>query len=433
MALSLNPQIYETLSKHPHWSAVEFVLRRLRQNGHVAYLAGGCVRDALLGRHLNDMDVASSATPTEVEQLFHSTLDHGKSFGTIVVMQDGVSVEVTRFRKDQEYADGRHPVGVEFSDEQEDALRRDFTVNALFYDIEKKIVVDYVHGLEDLQSRTLRAVGEPLLRFQEDHLRMLRALRFQSQLGFSIEEQTLKAISQNQHLILKTSMERILKEMRLLFAGHFFLESLKSWKEIQFHRFFAQLFLRPLDKDKLYDVTFWPTPGSDEALFWFALFITLYSEDDLKERKCIIIFKDKFKLSIEVQRKLNSISYLLESLSHVKSLSRDDVKFQLHLSLAYQTLVNTWAEHAARVLKYLSGFNFFKGEGLQFFMSLDELCLKFQNQLPAKVFATQDFSDAYAGKDLGALLKLAYALQLTRPDLGSKELVVLTKKIGPVL
>lgn len=433
MALSLNPQIYEVLSQHPHWPAVEFVLRQLRQNGHVAYLAGGCVRDALLGRRLNDMDVASSATPAEVEQLFHTTLDHGKSFGTIVVMQEGVSVEVTRFRKDHEYADGRHPVGVEFSDEQEDALRRDFTVNALFYDIEQKVVVDYVNGLEDLQKRTLRAVGDPILRFQEDHLRMLRALRFQSQLGFSIEEQTLKAISQNQHLILKTSMERILKEMRLLFAGRFFLESLKSWKEMQFHRFFTQLFLRPLDKDKLYDVTFWPEPGADEALFWFALFITLYSEGGLEERKCIIIFKDKFKLSTEVQKKLNSISYLLESLSYVKSLSRDDVKFQVHLSLAYQTLVNTWADYASRVLKYLSGFNFFKSDGLQFYLALDELCLRLQNQLPVKIFETQDFSEAYTGKDLGSVLKLAYALQLTRPDLGSKELVVLTKKVGPVL
>lgn len=433
MALSLNPQVYEFLSIHPQWAAVEFVLRVLHQNGHVAYLAGGCVRDALLGRVPNDMDVASSATPEEVEDLFLSTLTHGKSFGTIVVMQEEVAVEVTRFRKDQEYADGRHPVGIEFSDAQEDALRRDFTVNALFYDIEQKAVVDYVRGLEDLQARTLKAVGDPVARFQEDHLRMLRALRFQAQLGFTIEEQTLKAIGQNQHLILKTSMERILKEMRLLFAGNHFIESLKSWKEIQFHRFFAQLFLRPLDKDRLYDFNFWPTPRSDEALFWFALFITLYGESSLEDKKCIIIFKDKFKLNLEVQKKIHSISYLLESLSLTKVLSREDIKYQVHLSQAYQTLINTWHDRSAEALKYLGSFDFFKGEGREFYLALTELGLKFHDQLPIKIFESQDFSELYKGKELGAILKLAYTLQLMRPDLSSRELVSLVKKIGPVL
>ena len=157
---------------------VRGVYEGLLAAGETALLAGGAVRDHLLGRQPHDFDIASSATPERVAGLFPRTVQVGARFGVSRVITEEGEVEVTRFRADLEYRDGRHPVGVRFSSEKEDAARRDFTINGLFYDLAEECVIDYVGGLEDLNAMSIRAIGDPGQRFAEDRLRLLRAVRF---------------------------------------------------------------------------------------------------------------------------------------------------------------------------------------------------------------------------------------------------------------
>jgi tRNA nucleotidyltransferase/poly(A) polymerase len=194
------------------------VVRRLRQSGFEAYWAGGCVRDQLLSRPPKDYDVATNATPPQIRKLFgrKRTLAIGAAFGVITVLgpQSAGMVEVATFRQDAAYSDGRHPDRVVFSSAQDDALRRDFTINGLFYDPIAERVIDFVGGQADLAGRVIRAIGRPQERFAEDKLRMLRAVRFSAAFDFSLEAQTLAAIRQMADQITVVSPERIAMEMR---------------------------------------------------------------------------------------------------------------------------------------------------------------------------------------------------------------------------
>jgi tRNA nucleotidyltransferase/poly(A) polymerase len=198
------------------------VVRRLRAAGHEALWAGGCVRDELLGRVPADYDVATSAQPGAVRLLFgqRRTLAVGAAFGVITVVgpRQAGHVEVTTFRTDAAYTDGRHPAGVTFSTPQEDAQRRDFTINGLFFDPESGRVDDYVGGQADLARGVVRAIGMPTLRFGEDHLRMLRAVRFAAAFGFLLEEETRAAIVRMAPLVRSVSPERIAAELRTMLS-----------------------------------------------------------------------------------------------------------------------------------------------------------------------------------------------------------------------
>lgn len=195
------------------------VVRTLREHGHEALLAGGCVRDLLLRREPSDYDVATAARPEVVEALFDRTVAVGRQFGVIKVLDEkikGLDVEVATFRHDGPYLDGRHPSRVRFTTASEDAARRDFTVNALFLDPETGDVHDYVNGLKDLEARAIRAVGDPRVRFREDKLRLLRAVRFAAGLGFSIEDATFEAIQEMAPEVTQCSAERIQAELTKL-------------------------------------------------------------------------------------------------------------------------------------------------------------------------------------------------------------------------
>jgi tRNA nucleotidyltransferase/poly(A) polymerase len=185
----------------------------LRKQGFEALLAGGCVRDMLLGRPAKDYDVATSARPENVTQLFERTLKVGAKFGVVIVLLDGTEVEVATFRTEAGYSNGRHPQQVTFSSAAEDAGRRDFTINGMFYDPIAKKLIDYVGGRADLKKRLVRTIGEPQKRFSEDFLRMLRAIRFSTQLRFDIEGGTWAAICNNAEKIKKISAERIAAEL----------------------------------------------------------------------------------------------------------------------------------------------------------------------------------------------------------------------------
>ncbi len=193
------------------------IIRRLRQAGHLALLAGGCVRDEWLGRKPKDYDVATNATPQQVIRLFPGAMTVGAHFGVVIVRLEGEQIEVATFRTDGSYEDGRRPNSVNFSTPEEDAKRRDFTVNGLFRDPISNQIIDYVGGVADLEKRILRAIGDPAQRFQEDHLRLLRAVRFATVLDFEIEPATWQAIVNHATSISKVSSERVREECIRLF------------------------------------------------------------------------------------------------------------------------------------------------------------------------------------------------------------------------
>jgi len=185
------------------------IVRRLREAGHDAYFAGGCVRDQLLGRDPLDYDVATSAPPETVQALFSRTVPVGAQFGVVLVIADGVPFEVATFRSDDAYVDGRRPSAVHFGSAREDALRRDFTINALFLDPLDDRVIDFVDGEADLRRGVVRAIGEARARIAEDRLRMLRAVRFAARLGFTIDPATLAAVAAAAPTIVDIAQERI--------------------------------------------------------------------------------------------------------------------------------------------------------------------------------------------------------------------------------
>jgi poly(A) polymerase len=202
-----------------HESAALAIVRRLRDAGHLAYYAGGCVRDMLRGVEPQDYDIATSARPEEVQRLFPRTVAVGAHFGVIRVLDHGLQFEVATFRSDGAYIDGRHPEAVTFSSPREDAERRDFTVNGMFYDPIAGEVIDFVGGRADLDLRLLRAIGDAPSRFREDRLRMLRAIRFATRLEFEIDAATWDALERQAPEIHAVSPERIREELVRIFLS----------------------------------------------------------------------------------------------------------------------------------------------------------------------------------------------------------------------
>jgi len=191
-------------------------MKKLRAAGHASLLAGGCVRDRLLGRTPKDYDVVTDATPERVHELFPHSRKVGAAFGVMLVRKFGHDIEVATFRSDGPYSDGRHPDAVTFGTDVEDAQRRDFTINGLFFDPFEDHVIDYVGGQADLEAGTVRTIGDPHQRFAEDHLRMLRAVRFAAQLGFQIHADTAIAMRQLAPELSTISPERVWMELEML-------------------------------------------------------------------------------------------------------------------------------------------------------------------------------------------------------------------------
>jgi poly(A) polymerase len=199
--------------------AARRIVEKLRRNGHEALLAGGWVRDRLLGRPSDDIDIATSARPDQVLALFPHSTPIGASFGVVKVRVFRCAFEVATFRTEGPYIDGRHPSSVAFADARQDALRRDFTVNGLFYDPVADRILDFVGGRADLRRRVLRAIGPPRRRFAEDHLRVLRAVRLACSLGFRIETRTWQAVRKLAPAITSVSAERVRDELLKLLRG----------------------------------------------------------------------------------------------------------------------------------------------------------------------------------------------------------------------
>ena len=196
------------------------IIEQLRDQGYEAYLAGGCVRDMLIGKAPQDYDITTSATPEEIVKLFAKTIPVGAQFGVVLVLFEGQPFEVATFRHDGPYKDGRRPVHVRYGSLEEDILRRDFTINGMIYDPISNEIIDRVGGRMDLESKLVRAIGDPRSRFEEDRLRMVRAVRFAASLGFILESATLDAIRELAPSIKQISWERNGEEItRILTEG----------------------------------------------------------------------------------------------------------------------------------------------------------------------------------------------------------------------
>jgi poly(A) polymerase len=194
------------------------IVRNLKAQGHEACWAGGCVRDMLLGCQPADIDIATSARPEQIVSIFPRTRKVGVQFGVVLVRQNSHWFEVATFRQDIDYTDGRRPERVVFTSAEEDAKRRDFTINGLFYDPQTEQVIDYVGGRADLEAGIIRAIGNPAERFAEDHLRMLRAARFTARLNFHLDPATADAIREQAARLARISAERIREELDKMFA-----------------------------------------------------------------------------------------------------------------------------------------------------------------------------------------------------------------------
>ncbi len=204
---------------YTHRAEAVGIVERLREAGFRAYIVGGAVRDMVMGREPYDYDIATDADPDDVERLFERVHRVGASFGVSLVVTGAGRYEVAMFRRDGVYEDGRRPVMVEPSDPETDAMRRDFTMNSLFYDPAEDRIIDFTGGEADIRAGILRTVGDPVERFTEDRLRMLRAVRFAARFGFVMEEGTASAIGRLAHLVTTVSAERIGEELTKIFTG----------------------------------------------------------------------------------------------------------------------------------------------------------------------------------------------------------------------
>jgi poly(A) polymerase len=305
------------MSKLMQQFALETV-KRLREAGYSALYAGGCVRDMLLGSTPHDYDVATDAAPEQVQKLFRRSLAIGAQFGVIEVLgrEPGLHVQIATFRSDGHYSDGRHPDSVKYGTAEEDAQRRDFTINGLFYDPLDEKVIDYVGGQADLQKRILRAIGDPYKRFEEDKLRMLRAVRFASRLMFELEDNTAHAIRKMKDQLHQVSTERITDELKKMLTHRTRVLTMMRLRHLQLMPVLLPR-MRKYDEEYLL-VAHLPAEVSF-PLVWAALLLNLqninHGEALLTRQEVQQHYGRSFRLSLE---DIDHVLYLIEGLPELR-------------------------------------------------------------------------------------------------------------------
>ena len=374
-------------------SHVEMIIRVLQKNGYEAYAVGGCVRDTLLHRVPGDWDITTSALPEQVKALFHRTIDTGIEHGTVTVIMEHVGYEVTTYRIDGEYEDGRHPKQVEFtSNLLEDLKRRDFTINAMAYSHSTGIV-DAFDGMGDLDKKVIRCVGDAMERFTEDALRILRAIRFSAQLDFSIEEATWKAIFKIAPNIAKVSKERIQVELtKTLLSDH--PEHIKQVFETGISQFISPNFSQiPWEKLNI------PADLPKEKFVRWAAFLRLVSPE-----KAVRILKDL---------KLDN-----DTISKVKTLVTWSGAELAAEAAAVRRAMSQMESEVWDVLIELNGY----GEEIQNLSSQireNGDCLSLKNL--AVKGADLIASGVKPGKEMGSMLNRMLDLVLEYPEMNEKE------------
>ena len=296
---------------------VENIIERLKEHGFEGFAVGGCVRDSLLKKTPTDWDITTDALPEDMKKIFKKTFDTGIAHGTVTVLMDGVGYELTTYRIDGNYSDGRHPDSVSFSKNlSEDLCRRDFTINAMAYSHNKGIV-DLFGGRKDLQNGIIRAVGDAKKRFDEDALRMLRAVRFAAQLGFKIDGDTFEAIKEKAKLLSKVSKERIFVELNKSLCGDF-AQNIKMVYTSGLYRYIGKEFAK-LD-ESIYD--FYPRKFPNKKHMYWAVF--LENIENVEAVKKIF-----FELKSDNATR-NNTYLLVKELKNPLPSSDEDIRWSLH-------------------------------------------------------------------------------------------------------
>ncbi len=296
---------------------VENIIERLKEHGFEGFAVGGCVRDSLLKKTPTDWDITTDALPEDMKKIFKKTFDTGIAHGTVTVLMDGVGYELTTYRIDGNYSDGRHPDSVSFSKNlSEDLCRRDFTVNAMAYSHNKGIV-DLFGGRKDLQNGIIRAVGDAKKRFDEDALRMLRAVRFAAQLGFKIDDDTFEAIKEKAKLLSNVSKERIFVELNKSLCGDF-AQNIKMVYTSGLYRYIGKEFAK-LD-ESIYD--FYPRKFPNKKHMYWAVF--LENIENVEAVKKIF-----FELKSDNATR-NNTYLLVKELKNPLPSSDEDIRWSLH-------------------------------------------------------------------------------------------------------
>ncbi|MBS6729063.1 MAG: CCA tRNA nucleotidyltransferase [Lachnospiraceae bacterium oral taxon 082] len=296
---------------------VENIIGSLEEHGFEGFAVGGCVRDSLLKKTPKDWDITTDALPEDMKKIFKKTFDTGIAHGTVTVLMDGVGYELTTYRIDGNYSDGRHPDSVSFSKNlSEDLCRRDFTINAMAYS-HKKGIVDLFDGRKDLQNGIIRAVGDAKKRFDEDALRMLRAVRFAAQLGFKIDDDTFEAIKEKAKLLSNVSKERIFVELNKSLHGDF-AQNIKMVYTSGLYRYIGKEFAK-LDKS-IYN--FYPRKFHNKKhMYWAAFLENIENVEAVKK----ILFELK---SDNATR--NNTYLLVKELKNPLPSSDEDIRWSLH-------------------------------------------------------------------------------------------------------
>lgn len=388
---------------------VEFIIKTLNSNGYEAYIVGGCVRDFILGKKPKDWDITTSALPQETKALFEHTYDTGIEHGTITVVINKQNFEVTTYRIDGDYVDFRHPEGVVFTKHiDEDLSRRDFTMNAIAYHSEKGFV-DPFNGQGDISLRLIRGVGDAHKRFNEDALRMLRAVRFSAQLGFDIEEKTMTALVNNAPLIKNISVERIRDEFLKLLASDY-VDKINLLVSTGLSKYFMPELELILEKNKNMAEILSSCPKTPVALL-----SALLSELDYKDSERIL---KSFKLDNKtIKTALTILKYMPAELEEGHYPTRvmlskiGEEEFKLLLNIKY---IFAKANNDLFLCKTLDNI----------YDEIDDT-IKNGDCISLKTLAING-NDISAlgiknGKDIGNALKLAFDKVLKNPELNNKK------------
>jgi tRNA nucleotidyltransferase (CCA-adding enzyme) len=385
----INKDLTPFLQSGAGFSLAAKILNKLSQSGYKAYLAGGCVRDALLNRPFKDIDIVTEALPEQVEQLFAGfTIPVGKKFGIIIVHESGVQIEVATFRKDGDYEDGRRPENVKFSDEKEDALRRDFTINALFYDPIKFQIIDYVGGIADLSNKIIKTVGDSETRFSEDYLRVLRLFRFAETLNFKMDPKTFQSAQNHLKDLAKVSDERkreeLLKSFYAVSDQYALAQKYQSYGlwEVFFHK--SSILLQ----SELFKVKHFEEIPLLCALLWNEL---SYKEV-LKNLKLSQKTSQFVSKALVFKSKLGTILKASESEKRFYCLQAEFV-----LSLKFMLLIESKDIVQTQELE-----------------RLNRLSLQYQQQPPKALLTGEDLIKYFQGKELGNALDLVFKEQLVQ-------------------
>lgn len=396
-------------------SQVAWILERLREGGYEAFAVGGCVRDAVLGRVPEDWDITTSAKPDQVKGIFGKTIDTGLQHGTVTVLKDHVGYEITTYRIDGEYEDGRHPKEVAFtSDLKQDLRRRDFTINAMAYSPETGLV-DIFGGISDIEKQIIRCVGDPIERFTEDALRILRAIRFSAQLGFTIEEKTYCALEKIAPNLAHVSKERIQAELtKILLSSH--PEQIATVEETGMSPYISRTFPAVFSgigewKKKLSAASGLP---QDKALRWSALF------QKLKEKEAGLILRELKMDNDTIYRVKTLVSWLRQPVPEKEPELRqimsqmDDELFDSLLKLK-EVLIPEEKE-GIHTVRRLAEIIRRRGDCIR----LKELAVSGKELIQAGM---------KPGPEIGEMLQALFSLVLEQPELNQKEYLLEQIKI----